>query len=307
MPLLEEKIEVEIKVVNNFNIRIDKYLTSYLDISRESITKLIKEGKVLVNDKVIKPSYLVMENDVIKVLDFKKEESTELKPLDLKLNIVYEDDYLMVIDKPSGLVVHPGAGNKDNTLVNALINYTKNLSKKSEFRPGIVHRIDKDTSGLLLIAKTDKVHEILSERFKNKEIKREYLALLCGVFPHDTALIDAPIGRDPLNRKKFCVTAKNSKRAVSHLTVVKRYEDYTLAKFVLETGRTHQIRVHAAYIGYPIFNDPVYNKEKIAGIGQFLHSHKMSFLHPITKEKLEFESPLPPYFKDFLTTLEKDK
>ena len=218
---------------------------------------LIKEGHILVNKKTVKPSYKVVENDKIFIEEIEKDTHNTLKPLDLKLNIVYEDDYLMVVDKPTGLVVHPGAGNFDNTLVNALINYTQNLSQKEEFRPGIVHRIDKDTSGLLLIAKTDKVHELLSDDFKNKRINREYLALLCGVFPHEKATIDAPIGRDKLNRKRFCVTSENSKSAVSHLTVVKRYKKYTLVNFKLETGRTHQIRVHASYIGYPLFNDPV--------------------------------------------------
>ncbi len=293
---------MQLKVAENSNLRIDKYLTNYVDISRESIVKNIKEGHILVNKQKIKPSYKVIENDII-TIDIVNNTHNTLKPLDLKLNIVYEDDYLMVVDKPTGLVVHPGAGNSDNTLVNALINYTQNLSQKEEFRPGIVHRIDKDTSGLLLIAKTNKVHELLSEDFKNKKIDREYLALLCGVFPHEKATIDAPIGRDKKNRKKFCVTAQNSKKAISHLRVLKRYKDYTLVNFKLETGRTHQIRVHSSYIGYPLFNDPVYGKEVIKGIGQFLHSYKMSFIHPITHKKMEFISELPAYFKDFLSKI----
>jgi 23S rRNA pseudouridine1911/1915/1917 synthase len=225
----------------------------------------------------------------------------------MNINIIYEDDDIMVINKPSGLVVHPGSGNYDNTLVNGLLDYTNELSDNNgEERPGIVHRIDKDTSGLLLVAKNNNSHNILSEYFKNHDkIKREYIALICGEFPHETATIDAPIGRDPKDRKRMTVRKDNSKEAITHLKVLKRYKGYTLVSLILETGRTHQIRVHMNYIGYPIYNDPVYNTKKATEFGQFLHSYKMDFIHPITKKEMHFESELPEEFQNFLNTLEE--
>ena len=290
-------------IMENSDIRIDKELGNRNILSRSEIERLIKEGNILVNGKIVKPSYKVKVNDVIDINY--EEKKLDIKPVDMKLNIVYEDDDIMVIDKPTGLVVHPGSGNTDNTLVNGLINYTNNLSDTNGVnRLGIVHRIDKDTSGLLLVAKNNKAHQILAEKFKNKEIKREYIALLCGVFKHDEATIDAPIGRDKLDRKKMTVTDKNSKRAVSHMKVLKRYKNYTLVKCLLETGRTHQIRVHTKYIGYPVFNDPVYSNKPCTEFGQFLHSYSMEFNHPITKKHLYFECPLPKDFQDFLNKLE---
>lgn len=296
------------KIISNINNeRIDKFLADNTEYSREFIRKLISQDLVLVNDKKIKPSFKLSEDDIIELNPEALIEETDIKPVKMDLDIVYEDDYLMVINKPSGLVVHPGNGNYGNTLVNGLIYYTKNLSNiGEEFRPGIVHRIDKDTSGLLLIAKTNKVHEILAEDFKNKRIKREYLALLNGVFKNGSATIDAPIGRDKNNREKMTVTADNSKNAITHLKVLKRYEKNTLVSCILETGRTHQIRVHTAYIGYPIHNDPVYSKDKASSFGQFLHSYKMNFIHPITKKEMNFVCPLPKYFQDYLDSLEDD-
>ena len=183
--------------------------------------------------------------------------------------------------------------------------YTKNLSDiGGDERPGIVHRIDKNTSGLMLVAKTNEAHKILAQDFANKLVKREYIALLCGVFPSNTATIDAPIGRDKQNRERMTVTAENSKRAVTHLTVLKRYQNYTLVKLNLETGRTHQIRVHMKYIGYPIYNDPVYNKKEATEFGQFLHSADIDFIEPITKEHLHFSSPLPKEFQEFIAKLD---
>ena len=227
-----------------------------------------------------------------------------IEPVKMDLDIVYEDEYLMVINKPSGLVVHPGAGNYNNTLVNGLMYYTKHLSDVGgSTRPGIVHRIDKDTSGLLLIAKTNQIHEILADDFKNKRIKREYIALLDGVFSQGSATIDAPIGRDKQNREKMAVV-EDGKHAITHMKVLKRYDGYTLVSCVLETGRTHQIRVHMAYIGYPIHNDPIYSKKEADSFGQFLHSYKMNFIHPITKKEMEFICPLPKHFEDFLKELE---
>lgn len=281
--------------------RIDKYLAEELGISRSTVKKMIDEGFVLVNGKEVKASLILSEADELFVKDgFIKEASFEAE--DIPINIVYEDDDLLVINKKSGMVVHPGNGNTSGTLVNALMHYTKNLSKKEAFRPGIVHRIDKDTSGLMLVAKNDKAHDILAEGFKNKTIKREYIALVCGVIGEDSGVIDAPIGRDAKDRKKMCVTSENSKKAVTHFKVLKRYEDYTLLKLILDTGRTHQIRVHMKYIGHPVYNDPVYGKA-YNDFGQFLHSASIDFEQPTTHEHLHFECDVPKEFQDFLDTL----
>lgn len=281
--------------------RIDKYLAEELGISRSTVKKMIDEGFVLVNGKEVKASLILSEADELFVKDgFIKEASFEAE--DIPINIVYEDDDLLVINKKSGMVVHPGNGNTSGTLVNALMHYTKNLSNKEAFRPGIVHRIDKDTSGLMLVAKNDKVHDILAEGFKNKTIKREYIALVCDVIGEDSGVIDAPIGRDAKDRKKMCVTSENSKKAVTHFKVLKRYEDYTLLRLILDTGRTHQIRVHMKYIGHPVYNDPVYGKA-YNDFGQFLHSASIDFEQPTTHEHLHFECDLPKEFQDFLDTL----
>ena len=292
--------------VNEDGIRLDKYIAINTEYSREYISKMLDEGFILVNGKVLKPSYKVKENDEIEIDESYKEE-TDIVPTKMDLDIVYEDNDIMVINKPSGLTVHPGSGNYTNTLVNGLMYYTKNLSDVGgEERPGIVHRIDKDTSGLLLIAKNNKAHNILSEDFKDKRVKRKYIALVNGIFPHNTATIDAPIGRDKLNRQKMTVTEENSKNAVTHLTVLKRYKKHTLISLLLETGRTHQIRVHMEYIGYPIYNDPVYSKNQATEFGQFLHSAEMDLIHPITKKEMHFEAPLPEYFQEFINELQKE-
>lgn len=281
--------------------RIDKYLAEELGISRSTVKKMIDEGFVLVNGKKAKASLILSEADELFVKDgFIKEASFEAE--DIPINIVYEDDDLLVINKKSGMVVHPGNGNTSGTLVNALMHYTKNLSNKEAFRPGIVHRIDKDTSGLMLVAKNDKAHDILAEGFKNKTIKREYIALVCGVIGEDSGVIDAPIGRDAKDRKKMCVTSENSKKAVTHFKVLKRYENYTLLRLILDTGRTHQIRVHMKYIGHPVYNDPVYGKA-YNDFGQFLHSASIDFEQPTTHEHLHFECDVPIEFQDFLDTL----
>ncbi len=281
--------------------RIDKYLAEELGISRSTVKKMIDEGFVLVNGKEVKASLILSEADELFVKDgFIKEASFEAE--DIPINIVYEDDDLLVINKKSGMVVHPGNSNTSGTLVNALMHYTKNLSKKEAFRPGIVHRIDKDTSGLMIVAKNDKAHDILAEGFKNKTIKREYIALVCGVIGEDSGVIDAPIGRDTKDRKKMCVTSENSKKAVTHFKVLKRYEHYTLLRLILDTGRTHQIRVHMKYIGHPVYNDPVYGKA-YNDFGQFLHSASIDFEQPTTHEHLHFECDVPKEFQDFLDTL----
>ena len=283
------------------NIRLDKYLSENTEYSRELIQKMITQELIKVNNKKTKASYKLALNDEITLNEENINNTPEIKATPMKLDIVYEDEYLMIINKPSGLVVHPGNGNYDNTLVNGLMYYTKNLSDiNGEIRPGIVHRIDKDTSGLIMIAKTNKVHELLADDFKHKRIKREYIALLNGVFKNSGATIDAPIGRDKKNREKMTVTADNSKNAITHMQVLKRYPNHTFVSCILETGRTHQIRVHMAYIGYPIHNDPVYSHDNATSFGQFLHSYKMNFIHPITKKEMEFVCPLPKYFTDYL-------
>ena len=295
-------------IVTKSQERLDKYLANNTEYSRSTITKMLDADYITVNDKQEKASYKVRENDVIEIKEGFIEE-TDIIPVEMSIDIVYEDDDIIVVNKPSGLVVHPGSGNYDNTLVNGLMHYTQSLSDiNGEERPGIVHRIDKDTSGLLLIAKNNKSHAILTEYFKNHQnIKREYLCLICGNFPHESATIDAPIGRDPKDRKKMAVTADNSKEAITHLKVVKKYKEYTLVSLILETGRTHQIRVHMNYIGYPVYNDPVYNTKKCTEFGQFLHSYKMDFIHPITKKEMHFEAPLPNEFQSFIDSLDKDQ
>ena len=224
----------------------------------------------------------------------------------MELDIVYEDDDIIIINKPSGMVVHPGNGNYSHTLVNGLMYYTNNLSDvNGVIRPGIVHRIDKDTSGLIIIAKNNKTHDILSQYFQNKTITRTYIALIKGELSTNSATIDAPIGRSETDRKKMAVTAKNSKNAVTHLEVLKRYKGYTLVKLKLDTGRTHQIRVHMSYIGHPVYNDPVYTNDKCSEFGQFLHSFSMEFIHPTTKESMYFECQIPEYFENHLKCLEE--
>ena len=222
-----------------------------------------------------------------------------------KLNIIYEDKELLVVEKESHQLTIATEKRENNTLYSEASTYVKKQYPKNKVF--IVHRLDKDTSGLLVIAKNNKSHAILSEYFKKHDnIKREYIALICGNFPHDSATIDAPIGRDPKDRKKMTVTATNSKEAITHLKVLKKYKDYTLVSLILETGRTHQIRVHMNYIGYPVYNDPVYNTKKCTEFGQFLHSHKMDFIHPITNKEMHFESPLPEEFQSFIDSLDKD-
>ena len=291
-------------VADEDNIRVDSYLSNKLDYSRSKIVKMIKDGVVLVNGKSIKSSYILKSEDIIYIGEY-KEEDMNIVAEDIPLDIVYEDDDLIVINKPNGMVVHPAIGNNHGTLVNALLYYSKNLSSiNGEFRPGIVHRIDAYTTGLLIVAKNNKAHEILAEELSKKEISRKYIALVWGIIKEDTATIDAPIGRDLNDRKKMAVTSINSKDAVTHLKVLERFKDVTLIELSLETGRTHQIRVHMNYIGHPIVNDPVYGKRKIIdNTGQCLHAFQIGFIHPITKEHLHFEAQLPKEFKDFINNL----
>lgn len=292
-------------LVEEGNLRIDKYLAVNTEYSRSLIAKMVENEYVLVNGKKTKNNYILKSGDKIEIKDGFIE-PLDVKPENIPLNIVYEDDDIIVLNKESGMVVHPGNGNNDGTLVNALLYHTNALSDvNGEVRPGIVHRIDKDTSGLMVVAKNNKAHEILADALSKHEIKRDYIALLKGEFLSDTATIDAPIGRDKLNRKKMTVTGENSKDAITDMRVLKRYKGYTLVRLSLHTGRTHQIRVHMEYIGYPVYNDPVYTNDKTTEFGQFLHSASIDFVHPITKEHMHFECELPKYFKEFLDTLEE--
>lgn len=293
--------------VENDGIRIDKYLMDKLDVSRSKIQKLIDNDNILVNDKKVKSSYILKSDDIINV-NMDMDDEVHIVPEDIPLDIVYEDEYLLVVNKPSGMVVHPAPGNYSNTLVNALMYHCNKLSGvNGSIRPGIVHRIDADTSGLLLVAKNDLVHNDLAKQIKEKTVKREYIALVHGIINEDSATIDAPIGRDVNNRKKMAVTADNSKDAVTHIFVLERLNNATLIKCVLETGRTHQIRVHLNYINHPIVNDPVYGlkKQENSSFGQMLHAKTIGFIHPITKEYLEFSSEVPQEFTDIVNKYRK--
>lgn len=285
----------------NKNKRIDKYLCDNTEYTRSKVQKMIENGNILVNGNKVKDSYKLKENDAITIEEYACD--TDILPENIPLDIYYEDDDLIVVNKPSGMVVHPAPGNYHGTLVNALMYHTNNLSTVNTLiRPGIVHRIDADTSGLLLVAKNDNSHNILADAIAKKEVVREYIALVEGIINEDTATIDAPIGRDKNNRKKMCVTSENSKEAVTHIRVVERLNDATLIRCKLETGRTHQIRVHLNYIGHPIVNDPVYGKKKLIdeSFGQMLHAEKIGFVHPTTKEYMEFCSPVPKEFNEIL-------
>ena len=287
--------------INDSGKRIDKYLNENTEYTRSKIQKMIENGNILVNDVKVKDSYKLKENDYITIEAI--EETTDILPQNIPLDIYYEDDDLIVVNKPSGMVVHPAPGNYTGTLVNALIYHTNNLSKvNTNIRPGIVHRIDADTSGLLLVAKNDKSHNILAEAIQKKEVVREYIALVEGIIMEDTATIDAPIGRDKKDRKKMTVTSENSKDAVTHIRVLERYKDSTLIRCKLETGRTHQIRVHLSYIGHPVVNDPVYGHKKLIDkdFGQMLHAEKLGFVHPTTKEYMEFTAEPPKRFQEIL-------
>ena len=283
--------------------RLDVYVSKNFDISRTKAGKLIDEGKVLVNGLPEKASYKVAEDDEVIVNDDLNYE-IKVEKENIPLDIVYEDEYLLIINKKSGMVVHPAPGNYSGTLVNALL-YKFDLEGVGEtFRPGIVHRIDKDTSGLLVVAKTEKALELLSSMIKEKKVKREYIAIVDGVINHEKGTIDAPIGRDKKNRQKMAVTDENGKESITHFEVLKRYSNNSLVKCILDTGRTHQIRVHFAYIKHPVTNDPLYGKEIIPEFGQFLHSKRIMFTHPFTKEKIDITVEEPKEFKEFLETIE---
>ena len=291
----------------NMNQRLDMYIASLdLDFSRSIAQKLIENGQVLVNGKLPKASYKTKLDDRVEI-EILEPKETNLEAQDIPLDIVYEDDDILVVNKQKGMVVHPGNGNLDGTLVNAVLNHCKgNLSGiGGEIRPGIVHRLDKDTSGIIVIAKNDKAHISLSKQIQDRKVKKIYTALVRGVIPEDTATIDMPIGRSNTDRKKMAVR-KDGKEAITHIKVVKRYEKYTLIRVKIDTGRTHQIRVHMAEIGYPVVGDEVYSngKNEFNVHGQMLHSTTLDFVHPITGKQMHLEAPLPKYFKDILNKLD---
>lgn len=291
-------------IVKEAGIRLDKAMADLTKYSRTVTNELIKDGQVTVNGNIAKAKYKVQEGDVIEFTE-PVEEVLEYLPEDLSLDIVYEDDDVAVVNKPQGMVVHPSAGHTSGTLVNGLMHQIKNLSGiNGVIRPGIVHRIDKDTSGLLMVAKNDSAHEKLAEQLKAKTSKRRYLAIVHGNLPSDKGMIEAPIGRNPKDRKSQAVIA-SGKPAVTRFEVIERFNDYTLISLELETGRTHQIRVHMAYIGHPVAGDPLYGPRKTLtpNEGQFLHAEVLGFEHPTTGEWMEFTAPAPEVFQKAIEKL----
>ena len=295
-------------VVQNAGVRIDRFLTDNIpEITRSAVQKIIDEANVTVNGEVVPKNYKCRVGDNVDVT------VPDAKPLEavgqnIPIDIVYEDEHLLVVNKPKGMVVHPANGNPDGTLVNALLYHCgDSLSGiNGVIRPGIVHRIDKDTSGLLIVAKSDKAHIGLAQQIKDHSFSRAYEAVVYGNIKEDSGTVCQPIGRDTKDRKRMAVTMKNSKPATTHYEVIKRYGDFTHVRCVLETGRTHQIRVHMAYLGHPVAGDSVYGPRKVITRlnGQCLHAKHIGFVHPVTNEYLEFESDLPEYFTSFLNYLE---
>lgn len=300
---MNNQIEV---VIHEEKGRVDKVLADRLEASRSQIQQWLKEGAVTCQGDPIRANYKVKAGDQL-VIQVPEPESLDLEPEDIPLTIVYQDQDVAVINKPQGMVVHPSAGHPNGTLVNALLYHMTDLSSINDVvRPGIVHRIDKDTSGLLMIAKNDHAHEALAKQLKDKTSLRKYVALVHGNISHEKGTINAPIGRSKVNRKMQAVQ-EDGKPAVTHFTVLERFDQFTLVELQLETGRTHQIRVHMQYIGFPLVGDPVYGPKKtLKGNGQFLHAKLLGFTHPTTGESMVFEAPLPELFEETLKKLRKN-
>ena len=300
--------DIEIRVLEEFvGLRIDKFLAKELtEFSRTMVQSLISDGHVCVNGKKAKASYK-LENDDCITIHIPEPEDTSIQPEDIPLEVVYEDSDVIVVNKPTGMIVHPSAGIYTGTLVNALLYHCKDLSGiNGVHRPGIVHRIDKETSGLLMVAKNDHAHQSLSEQLQEHSVTRRYYALVHGLIPHEMGRIEAPIGRDPKDRQKMCCTDKNAKDAITNFKVIERFNDMCLVECRLETGRTHQIRVHMAYIGHPVYGDPQYGRRRDdVSNGQYLHAKILGFVHPTTQEEMYFESELPDFFKEKLDELRK--
>lgn len=296
-----------IKFLEDEEIRADSFIASNLNVSRSSVAKLIEDGNVLINGKAISKSKPLKYGDLLEV-SIPEPVPLEITPWDVPLDIIYEDDDLLVVNKPKGMVVHPAPGHYEQTLCHALMHHCKdNLSGiNGVLRPGIVHRIDKDTSGLLIVAKNDNAHNHLAEQIKEHSFFREYIAVCHGVFKETNGTIELPIGRHPVKRKQMAVTDKNSKYAKTEYIVEKQFKNLALVRFRLYTGRTHQIRVHSSYIGHAVAGDEVYapNKKTFGLSGQCLHAQKIGFIHPVTNEYLEFSSSLPEYFSEFLKRCE---
>lgn len=299
---------IEICVNEEDGERLDFYLANELnEISRTYIQKLIKDKLVTVNEKLQKSKYLVQEGDLIKV-NIPKPVELKIVAEDLPIDIIYEDEDIIIVNKDQGMVVHPAPGNYSGTLVNALLFQIKNLSSiNGIIRPGIIHRLDKDTSGIIMVAKNDEAHRFLSDQLKNRNVKREYIALVHGTLNIKENTINAPIGRDPKDRKKMTVINTNSKEAITHYKVIQEFKNYSLVSANLETGRTHQIRVHFAYIKHPIVGDLIYSRKtnKFNCDKQLLHAIKLGIIHPRTKEYMEFKTDIPERFQNIIETLNK--
>ena len=298
--------ELELLIPEEYeDCRLDKCVSELMGerLSRSAIQKLIKNGELFVNGKNVKTSYLVKAEDEV-CFTLADPIEPDVTPQDIPLSVLYEDDDLLIVDKPKGMVVHPAAGHADGTLVNALAFYCKGKLSgiNGVLRPGIVHRIDKDTSGSLVVCKSDQAHRGLAELFKTHDVTRKYYCICIGNVKEDEGTIDKPIGRHPTERKKMCVTdAKNGRRAVTHYKVLERFDGkYAFLECQLETGRTHQIRVHLASIGHPVLGDLVYGKQDYKGLGQILHAGVLGFVHPITGKYVEVNAPLPDYFQEIL-------
>jgi len=290
----------------NSGIRIDKYISENSELTRSAIQRLLENGKILVNGVSVSKNYKLKVNDDISV-EIPEPQCMDAVPENIPLDIVYEDSDLLVVNKPKGMVVHPAHGNYNGTLVNALLYHCgESLSGiNGVIRPGIVHRIDKNTSGLLIVAKNDKSHLNLAQQIKEHSFTREYEAIATGYFKETSGTVDAPIGRHKFDRKKMCVTTENSRNAVTHYSVIKQYSSCAYVRLKLETGRTHQIRVHLSYIGHSVLGDDVYGKPYRNLDGQCLHARKIGFIHPSTEEYMEFTSELPDYFRKVLDKLER--